>query len=83
MWSTVGPTPHVVMDSGAAYIFGTGPTPCAQVNLSNGAITYLVGLAVAAAPAVTAAAWRAVVVAAAPAATTTARLAVSTVGIGR
>jgi RHS repeat-associated protein len=42
VWNTVAQVPQLIMDSSNAYIYGDGGTPDEQVNLSTGAITYLV-----------------------------------------
>lgn len=42
VWDTVAPTPQLIMDSGNAYIYCGGFVPAEQVNLSSGAITYVV-----------------------------------------
>jgi RHS repeat-associated protein len=41
-WNTQAAIPEMIMDSGNAYIYGTGVAPIEQVSLSTGAITYLV-----------------------------------------
>jgi RHS repeat-associated protein len=40
VWNTVGD--KLLMDSGNAYIYGTGAAPAEQVNLTTGAISYLI-----------------------------------------
>jgi RHS repeat-associated protein len=42
VWNTVPQVPQLIMDSTNAYIYGSGYTPAEQVNLSTGALTYLV-----------------------------------------
>jgi RHS repeat-associated protein len=42
VWNTVPEIPQLIMDSTNAYIFGAGLAPTEQINLSSGAITYLV-----------------------------------------
>jgi RHS repeat-associated protein len=42
VWSTIPQVPQMIMDSGNAYIYGDGLAPIEQVNLSTGAITYLI-----------------------------------------
>jgi trimeric autotransporter adhesin len=42
VWDTTTPIPQLIMDSTSAYIYGDGNTPSEQVNLSTGALTYLV-----------------------------------------
>lgn len=42
VWNTTGQIPQLLMDSGNAYIYTGGLAPAEQVNLSTGAITYLV-----------------------------------------
>jgi RHS repeat-associated protein len=42
VWNTIQQFPQLLMDSGNAYIYGTGLAPAEQVNLSAGTITYLV-----------------------------------------
>ncbi|HEU5477535.1 MAG TPA: SwmB domain-containing protein [Gaiellaceae bacterium] len=42
LWDTSGSTPQLAMDSNDAYVYGAGTAPVEQVNLSSGAITYLV-----------------------------------------
>jgi YD repeat-containing protein len=41
-WNTVAPGPALLMDSANAYIYATGSAPAEQVNLSSGAVSYLV-----------------------------------------
>ena len=43
IWDTTSSVPTTLMDSTNAYIYGPSGTPFEQVNLSTGAITYLVG----------------------------------------
>ena len=43
VWDTTSSVPRTLMDSTNAYIYGPSGTPFEQVNLSTGAITYLVG----------------------------------------
>lgn len=42
VWTTADDVPQIIMDSGNAYIYVTGQARAEQVNLSTGAITYLV-----------------------------------------
>jgi RHS repeat-associated protein len=42
VWDSNGQVPALLMDSANAYIYGTSGTPAEQVNLSTGAITYLI-----------------------------------------
>jgi RHS repeat-associated protein/uncharacterized repeat protein (TIGR02059 family) len=42
LWNTSSSTPQLVMDSNNAYIYDAGTAPIEQVNLTSGAITYLV-----------------------------------------
>jgi RHS repeat-associated protein len=42
VWNDVSSIPQVIMDSGNAYIYTDGVAPAEQVNLSTGAISYLV-----------------------------------------
>ena len=42
VWDTTSSVPRLLMDSTNAYIYGPSGTPFEQVNLSTGAITYLV-----------------------------------------
>jgi RHS repeat-associated protein len=42
VWDNFSPIPQAIMDSGNAYIYCDGLAPTEQVNLSTGAITYLV-----------------------------------------
>ena len=42
VWNTTDSIPRLIMDSSNAYIAGVGLAPVEQVNLSSGAITYLV-----------------------------------------
>jgi RHS repeat-associated protein len=42
VWNTTTSVPHLLMDSINAYIYGDGAAPAEQVNLSTGAISYLV-----------------------------------------
>ena len=42
VWASTGTIPVLLMDSGNAYVYGIGRAPAEQVNLSTGAITYLV-----------------------------------------
>ncbi len=42
VWGTTGQLPELLMDSTSAYIYSDGTAPAEQVNLSTGAITYLV-----------------------------------------
>ncbi len=41
-WTAAGDLPTLLMDSDNAYIYATGSAPAEQVNLTTGAITYLV-----------------------------------------
>lgn len=41
-WSTANDIPQLLMDSNSAYIYAAGTAPTEQVNLTTGAITYLV-----------------------------------------
>jgi len=41
-WNTIPSVPQLIMDSGNAYVYTTGNTPAEQVNLTTGAITYLI-----------------------------------------
>ena len=41
-WNTVSPVPQVLTDSANAYIYTGGTAPAEEVNLTTGAITYLV-----------------------------------------
>jgi len=42
VWDTTSSVPELLMDSSNAYLYGPSGTPFEQVNLSTGAITYLV-----------------------------------------
>ncbi len=42
VWNTTTTVPYLLQDSGNAYIYSTSGTPFEQVNLSTGALTYLV-----------------------------------------
>jgi RHS repeat-associated protein len=42
VWNYVSSIPQVIMDSGSACIYTLGVAPAEQVNLSTGAITYLI-----------------------------------------
>ncbi len=42
VWDTASSVPRALMDSTNAYLYGSSGTPFEQVNLSSGAITYLV-----------------------------------------
>jgi RHS repeat-associated protein len=42
VWDTTGATPELLMDGTNAYLYGNGTTPIEQVNLSSGAVSYLV-----------------------------------------
>lgn len=42
VWSTTGSVPKLLMDSSNAYAYGTSGTPFEQVDLSTGAVTFLV-----------------------------------------
>ena len=42
VWNTTTSVPQLMQDSHVAYIYGTSGTPFEQVNLSTGAVTYLV-----------------------------------------
>lgn len=42
VWNTTSSIPRLLMDSDNAYIYAGDSTPAEQVNLSNGAVTYLV-----------------------------------------
>jgi RHS repeat-associated protein len=41
-WNPSSPVPELLMDSDNAYIYGPGNTPLEQVNLSTGALRYLI-----------------------------------------
>jgi YD repeat-containing protein len=41
-WNTVTPNPQLLIDSSNSYIYAVGGTPAEQVNLSTGAVSYLV-----------------------------------------
>jgi RHS repeat-associated protein len=41
-WNTTGSLSQLLMDGTSAYIYGDGPAPAEQVNLTTGAVTYLV-----------------------------------------
>ncbi|MCU1492252.1 MAG: hypothetical protein JWO62_16, partial [Acidimicrobiaceae bacterium] len=41
VWNTLGSVPQLLMDGKNAYLYGPGPTPIEQVNLSSGTIQYL------------------------------------------
>ena len=43
VWDTTSSVPRDLMDSASAYLYGPSGTPFEQVNLSTGAVTYLVG----------------------------------------
>jgi RHS repeat-associated protein len=42
VWNTLASVPQMIMDDANAYLYGAGAAPIEQVNLSSGAITYLV-----------------------------------------
>ncbi len=42
VWNTLTAVPRLLRDASYAYIYGQGATPLEQVNLSSGALTYLV-----------------------------------------
>lgn len=42
VWNDVISLPHVLMDSGNAYIYTSGVAPAEQVSLATGSVTYLV-----------------------------------------
>ena len=42
VWNSVPEVPQMIMDSANAYIYGPSGTPAEQVNLSTGAVTYLI-----------------------------------------
>ena len=41
IWTTTTSTPELLRDSSYAYLYASGGTPFAEVNLSSGAVTYL------------------------------------------
>ena len=42
VWDATTTIPDLLIDSASAYIYGSGATPAEQVNLSTGAISYLI-----------------------------------------